>query len=80
LRPTADGAVFAIADSEITQLQFYRVLGRMPDGAAAANAVSWTSCPLGVVTGALEARLYANAGTKQGHRRHVEPDRAAVHD
>jgi len=23
---------------------------------------------------ALEDRLYANAGTKQGHRRHAEPD------
>jgi transposase len=28
---------------------------------------------------ALEARLFANAGTKQGHRRHGEPDWAAVH-
>ena len=28
---------------------------------------------------ALEARLFADAGTKQGHRRQVEPDWAAVH-
>jgi hypothetical protein len=27
----------------------------------------------------LEARLFANAGTKQGHRRHTEPDWAALH-
>src|SRR5499433_3378514 len=27
----------------------------------------------------LEARLFANAGTKQGHRRHIEPDWAAIH-
>src|SRR5215831_8112387 len=28
---------------------------------------------------ALEARLFANAGTKQGHRRLIEPDWAAIH-
>ena len=27
----------------------------------------------------LKARLFANAGTKQGHRRHGEPDWAAIH-
>jgi len=27
----------------------------------------------------LEARLFANAGTKQGHRRLIEPDWAAIH-
>jgi len=29
--------------------------------------------------GDLEARLFAAAGTKQGHRRHVEPDWAELH-
>ncbi len=28
---------------------------------------------------ALEQRLYGAAGSKQGHRRHVEPDWAAIH-
>ncbi len=28
---------------------------------------------------ALEDKLYANAGTKQGHRRHVEPDWGRIH-
>jgi hypothetical protein len=27
---------------------------------------------------ALEAKLFADAGTKQGHRRHVEPDWATI--
>jgi transposase len=27
----------------------------------------------------LEAKLYKNAGTKQGHRRHAEPDWACIH-
>jgi len=27
----------------------------------------------------LEAKLYKNAGTKQGHRRHAEPDWASIH-
>ena len=27
----------------------------------------------------LEAKLYKNAGTKQGHRRHAEPDWAGIH-
>jgi transposase len=27
----------------------------------------------------LEAKLFADAGTKQGHRRQVEPDRASIH-
>jgi transposase len=35
--------------------------------------------PDDVTDGALEARLYKNAGTKQGHRRQVEPDWAVIH-
>jgi transposase len=35
--------------------------------------------PGNVTDGALEALLYKNAGTKQGHRRQVEPDWAAIH-
>src|ERR1700694_2732105 len=27
----------------------------------------------------LEAKLYKNAGTKQGHRRHAEPDWPCIH-
>jgi hypothetical protein len=32
-----------------------------------------------VTDAVLEAKLFAGAGTKQGHRRHAEPDWAAVH-
>jgi transposase len=35
--------------------------------------------PDAVTDGVLEARLHRNAGTKQGHRRQVEPDWAVVH-
>src|ERR1700750_1345353 len=39
------------------------------------------SCPLPteMTDGALETALFAAAGTKQGHRRHVEPDWAEIH-
>ena len=39
------------------------------------------SCPLpdGMSDGDLEAALYANHGTKRGHRRHAEPDWPTVH-
>jgi transposase len=39
------------------------------------------ACPLPdpVTDEDLEAALYKNAGTKQGHRRHAEPDRAMIH-
>jgi transposase len=35
--------------------------------------------PESVTDGELEEKLYKNAGTKQGHRRHAEPDWAALH-
>jgi len=35
--------------------------------------------PNGMSDGDLEAALYANHGTKRGHRRHVEPDWPTVH-
>lgn len=35
--------------------------------------------PDDVTDGALEARLYKNAGTKQGYRRQVEPDWVVIH-
>lgn len=44
---------------------------------AAAN-LSWP-LPEGLSDADLEARLYKNAGKKQGHRRCVEPDWAALH-
>jgi transposase len=43
-----------------------------------AAGLTWP-LPEGVADGDLEARLYKNAGTKQGHRRQVEPDWAAIH-
>ena len=42
------------------------------------SGLTWP-LPDEVTDGALEARLYKNAGTKQGHRRQVEPDWAIVH-
>jgi transposase len=35
--------------------------------------------PDGMSDGDLEAALYANHGTKRGHRRHAEPDWPTVH-
>lgn len=43
-----------------------------------ASGLDWP-LPDTVTDGDLEARLYKNAGTKQGHRRHPEPDWAAIH-
>jgi hypothetical protein len=44
----------------------------------AATGLSWP-LPDEMTDAVLEVRLFANAGTKQGHRRHVEPDWAAIH-
>jgi transposase len=44
----------------------------------AAAGLSWP-LPEEMTDAVLEARLFANAGTKQGHRRHIEPDWAAIH-
>ena len=41
-------------------------------------ALSWP-LPDGLTDGQLEAALYTNRGTKQGHRRHAEPDWTSVH-
>jgi transposase len=43
-----------------------------------AAGLSWP-LPEETTDAALEARLFASAGTKQGHRRQVEPDWAAIH-
>jgi transposase len=43
-----------------------------------ASGLDWP-LPDTVTDGDLEARLYKSAGTKQGHRRHPEPDWAAIH-
>src|SRR5436190_3995511 len=40
--------------------------------------LSWP-LPEEMTDAALEARLFADAGTKQGHRRQVEPDWASIH-
>jgi transposase len=44
----------------------------------AASGLSWP-LPEEMTDAALEERLFANAGTKQGHRRLIEPDWAAIH-
>src|ERR1700681_2876858 len=43
-----------------------------------AAGLSWP-LPEELTDAALEARLFPDAGTKQGHRRQVEPDWASVH-
>src|SRR5215468_11858103 len=43
-----------------------------------AAGLSWP-LPEEMTDAVLEARLFANAGTKQGHRRHIEPDWTAIH-
>src|SRR5262249_12392702 len=43
-----------------------------------AAGLSWP-LPEEMTDAVLEARLFANAGAKQGHRRHIEPDWAAIH-
>src|SRR5499427_10461919 len=42
------------------------------------TGLSWP-LPAEMTDAALEAALFATAGTKQGHRRHLEPDWAAIH-
>jgi DNA-binding IclR family transcriptional regulator len=44
----------------------------------ASAGLSWP-LPAEMTDTALEAALFAAAGTKQGHRRHVEPDWAEIH-
>ena len=45
---------------------------------ARAAGLGWP-LPNGMSDGDLEAALYANHGTKRGHRRHAEPDWPTVH-
>jgi hypothetical protein len=45
LPPMADGTTFAIAESEVSQMHFYRVFGWMPSHIADRNAASWQACP-----------------------------------
>src|ERR1700693_159878 len=44
----------------------------------ASAGLSWP-LPAEMTDSALEAALFAAAGTKQGHRRHTEPDWAEIH-
>src|SRR5262249_42499711 len=44
----------------------------------ASAGLSWP-LPAEMTDAALEAALFAAVGTKQGHRRHLEPDWAAIH-
>ena len=44
----------------------------------ASAGLSWP-LPAEMTDTALETALFAAAGTKQGHRRHVEPDWAEIH-
>jgi transposase len=43
-----------------------------------ASGLDWP-LPDSVTDSELEAKLYKNAGTKQGHRRHAEPDWVGIH-
>jgi transposase len=51
---------------------------RTPIGRFQAAGLSWP-LPEELTDAALEARLFPDAGTKQGHRRQVEPDWASIH-
>ena len=51
---------------------------RLTLGRLAAAGLNWP-LPDDLTDGALEAKLFANAGTKQGHRKSREPDWAEVH-
>ena len=44
----------------------------------ASARLSWP-LPAEITDAALEAALFAAVGTKQGHRRHLEPDEARAH-
>ena len=44
----------------------------------ASTGLSWP-LPAEMTDAALEATLFAAAGTKQGHRRHLEPDWCEIH-
>ncbi|HXO68736.1 MAG TPA: SUMF1/EgtB/PvdO family nonheme iron enzyme [Bradyrhizobium sp.] len=46
LPPLSDGTSFAIAESEVTQLQFHRVSRRTLQNAAHAGVDSWDGCPV----------------------------------
>jgi len=71
--------VGALSDHEIA-----RRLGIAPSTVRAtlkrlrAAGLSWP-LPDEMTDAALEARLFAAAGTKQGHRRRAEPDWVAIH-
>jgi|RhiMethySRZTD1v2_1073278.scaffolds.fasta_scaffold39239_2 transposase len=43
-----------------------------------ASGLGWP-LPVGMTDGELESKLFGAVGTKQGHRRHLEPDWASVH-
>src|SRR5487761_1132172 len=47
-------------------------------GGLAAAGVGWP-LPAAMTDAALEGQLFAGAGSKQGHRRHAEPDWAEIH-
>ena len=52
--------------------------GARDDRAFQNDGLDWP-LPETVTDSDLEAKLYKNAGTKQGHRRHAEPDWACIH-
>jgi formylglycine-generating enzyme required for sulfatase activity len=74
LPPMPDGKVFAITESEITRMQFHRVLRQISPHVANARVASWEGCPapleahepdlpITCITPA-EAAAYANKLTK----------------
>jgi formylglycine-generating enzyme required for sulfatase activity len=82
LPATADFEVFAIAESEITQSQFHRVLRHMPDQVARIGSDAWNGCPIlyQVATSSdmpvtcvspLDATKYANALTADENNRAI---------
>jgi transposase len=76
--------ILRLTDAGVSQREIARRLGVVPSTVRetlrrfAAAGLTW---PLGaeVADAVLEARLYANNGTKRGHRRLAEPDWSWVH-
>jgi transposase len=76
--------ILRLTDAGVSQREIARRLGVVPSTVRetlrrfAAAGLTW---PLGaeVTDAVLEAQLYANNGTKRGHRRLAEPDWSWVH-
>src|SRR2546422_5278991 len=78
LRPACT-SLFFFNDTATTEIYTLSLHDALPILKRVASAgLSW-QLPAEMTETALETALFAAAGTKQGHRRHVEPDWAEIH-